>query len=187
MPKAAPSNPKPARFLINKSPYTGTFSTDVEVGWGTEKVLVADPEWTFFDEYGHFHAVDTLGGGFPTLIARTERAACDGSCGNEDGCGGHAVTRYSCQLCAESIEPRYKTVTRQFETGRVYSWSATVHGAYIVPGIAVSVIINEEGMAPRFGVAVIARIALESKGPFELGLVGSGRLGFRPAEKSTKE
>lgn len=65
----------------------------------SEYATKPDPAWGITDEQGHFHSF-IAGGKLPTL--RTEQVPCDGACGDPS----HTVTKYSCLLCGQEIEPR---------------------------------------------------------------------------------
>ena len=63
-----------------------------------------DPEWTYVDQRGHFHAYDE-DGKLPTLRTRIERTPCPGGC-DDPGCDGYTVTHHHCVICGEEVEPR---------------------------------------------------------------------------------
>lgn len=65
----------------------------------SEYATKPDPAWEFSDNHGHFHAF-AADGKLPTLS--TEQVPCDGACGDPE----HTVTKYSCLICGQEIEPR---------------------------------------------------------------------------------
>jgi hypothetical protein len=175
--------PKLARFLLNDVPCVGTFREDVEQNWANDETMEPDPEWSFLDSNRHFHAVDTRSGDFLTLASRTVHTPCDGSCdGQIDDCDGYSTVRFSCQICGEQIEPRFKTAKKLVLLSQMQMWEATVRGPFMSPGLRVTVRIDEDGMAPRFGIAVVTTIDYESSQEgVQIELAGSGALGYRPA------
>lgn len=134
-----------------------------------------DPEWTYTDLAGHFHAwsSETL----PTL-ERVEVVI-----GRDDE--GDPITErtYRCRACAEDIEPGRITVRRAFERetmpGRS-SWSVTVsipHGRAI--GYATRHSVRVMHLAgEHFGFA--RGTALTDSGvAYSMTLIGDGPLGSR--------
>lgn len=63
----------------------------------------ADRSWMFVDAAGHFHAMS--GKDYPTLRSKEIPQPCDGSCGGICEGEGYSVTRWSCIICGEAVEP----------------------------------------------------------------------------------
>jgi hypothetical protein len=179
MPQAEP--PTFAKFTINNASgaYVGTYAEEEAQNWIDCNHQVIDPAWSFVDPSGHFHAVDSKSSDTPTLRAQAVRVACDGSC--PDGhCDGYPATRFACLLCDAEVVPRYKTVTERVPTAIDYSWRATIQGPLIALGSRVSVLIQDTGFAPRFGVAKVDSITIEWGSETTMELTGLSRLGYRP-------
>lgn len=168
-------------FTINNvvGAYVGTYKEDVEQSWFDSEHQVIDPEWSFVDSSGHFHAIDTKSSDIPTMTSLPTRIPCDGGCG--DNCEGYTAQRFYCQLCQQSIEPAYKTVTERVSVGTHHLWNAVVYGPVIEVGTKLSALIENTGGAPRFGIAVVSGLTLESDQKPTMTLSGLTRLGFRPA------
>lgn len=66
-----------------------------------------DPHWEHTDPRGHVHTF-AEGGRLPTLRRENVHVPCDGSCGFEGGCEGYTVPKYHCEICNETVEPRYE-------------------------------------------------------------------------------
>lgn len=116
-------------FIDERGPYEGTLRVE------TEKIDITsgrttykdDPQWTFVDKAGHFHAI-TADGKFPTLEAYVKRRPCPGGCG-DPGCEGEIEGRYRCRLCRKRIRPG-RVVDRVAGARRympgVTTWTVTV-------------------------------------------------------------
>jgi len=173
--------PTYATFTINNvvGAYIGTYAEDNTQDWIDGESQVIDPTWLFVDPSGHFHAFDTKSSDTPTLRKRTVHIPCDSTC--PDGCDGYPATRFSCLLCDVEIIPRYKPVVERIVTNVHYGWKATVQGPIIKPGTKVSALIQNTGGAPRFGVATVGAVTMESGRESTMELIGLSRLGYRPA------
>jgi hypothetical protein len=121
-----------------------------------------DPNWTFTDTAGHFHA-RAEDGELPTLTARREHLPCDGSCGGVCGGEGYEITVHSCRICGEEIQPgtipgpHYETMPGMVD------WDLVVQQPLNGQG-EVSVRFRTSDTAEFFGVAITGDVYMESGG-----------------------
>lgn len=90
----------------------GPYPCEVKITQQVETVISMsatkpDARWSHTDSRGHFHAF-AEGGKLPTLRREDVHVPCDGSCGFEGGCEGYTVPKYYCEICNETVEPRYE-------------------------------------------------------------------------------
>lgn len=98
---------------------TGTATINNQAEWPCEFVISdrtdyvwsstatkPDPRWEFIDTAGHFHTF-TKDGDLPTLNSEGVRMPCDGSCGGTCNGEGYTVTRWTCRICGQEVEPGY--------------------------------------------------------------------------------
>ena len=120
-----------AEIRINDGPPVhGELSIDREIiTIRSEIATKPDPTWEYIDSAGHFHACSTRAeSDLPTLNRRTEHVDCDGSCGGVCEGEGYTVTRFSCAICGEDIEPGRIPFHEETISGPE-SWNITVHTA----------------------------------------------------------
>ncbi|MBP2704423.1 hypothetical protein JOL79_11420 [Microbispora sp. RL4-1S] len=101
---------------------TGVATIDNDGEWPCEFVIAEridyvqssgavkpDTDWTFTDDAGHFHAFAERPGGeeLPTLNEERVPVPCDGSCGDTCNGEGYTITRWTCRICGQQIEPAY--------------------------------------------------------------------------------
>lgn len=177
MPKAPPSSY--ANFLIDGTTYRGTYGEAVDQQTAPSDESRPDPTWSHLDRLEHFHAFDSKSGEAPTMLTRSRDVPCNGACGQAE-CDGFSETNYFCRICDELIRPRFIKSTREVVVATVHSWGARVFGPIIVPGVRVTVKIDKDDYAPRFGLATVSEVAYGSNADAELELHGIGRLGFMP-------
>ncbi len=180
-------SPRVATILIDGTRYLGQFELGTDEERMDFKVSEPDLSWVFTDTHKHLHAFDSFSGELPTLRKISARVMCEGDC-EAEGCEGFFEEfRFFCRICEERVHPEWKVVTRNQKVSELHWWRATARGPIIMPGAHVSVVIQQEGMADRFGVAWVTGADIDfSEKKAEITLDGSGRLGFRPAVKSTK-
>jgi hypothetical protein len=119
-------------FVNEQGPFVGTLNIE------TERIDITmagpsykpDPEWTYVDKAGHFHAF-TEDGKLPTLERYEKHLNCDGSCAGVCSDEGYTETRYRCRACGKRVKPGYAVKVpggaQQFMPGRT-SWTVTVSG-----------------------------------------------------------
>lgn len=95
-------------FINERGPHLGTLNIeteaiDVTMGRDTYKL---DPQWTFVDKAGHFHAV-AEDGKLPTLEQYEKHLNCDGSCAGACSDEGYTETRHRCRACRKRVKPAY--------------------------------------------------------------------------------
>ncbi len=89
----------------------------------TERVDVTtryepDPQWTFTDAAGHFHAYsfNDRHSTLPTVNYITVQEPCNGC--DDDNCEGFERREYHCLICSELVEPKTrKTTGRKYQPG----------------------------------------------------------------------
>lgn len=177
MPKAPPSFY--ANFLIDGATYRGTYGESAEQETALADEWRPDATWSHVDRLEHFHAFDSKSGEAPTMLTRSRDIPCSGSCGQAE-CEGFSETNYFCRICDEVIKPRFVMSTREVVVATVHSWGARVLGPIINPGVRVTVRIDKNDYAPRFGLAAVGEVTYGSSADAELQLHGIGRLGYMP-------
>lgn len=147
-------------FVNERGPYLGTLNIeteqiDVTMGRDTYKL---DPQWTFVDKAGHFHAV-AGDGKLPTVEAYEKQVPCDGSCFPWCGGEGYSETRYRCRACAKRVKPGFVVDVpggqRRTMPGRT-SWLVDIQALHEEPPSGtVSIRCGSTGLAGRdwFGLA----------------------------------
>lgn len=95
-------------FVNEKGPRAGSLSIETELIDTTMAgpSYKPDPEWTFVDKAGHFHAF-THDGFLPTLERYEKHLNCDGSCAGVCSDEGYTETRYRCRICRKRVKPAY--------------------------------------------------------------------------------
>jgi hypothetical protein len=151
----------------------------------------ADPKWEFTDSNGHYHAhsIENEHDPYPTLDRRSEHVDCDGSCGGVCEDEGYTVSKYSCRICKEEIEPGLSPGPHSFTVPGLREWSCTVN-ARIEGDHLLSVCMIYEGQVVRFGTVTPTDVRCESDSRgqrWETTLVGVGPLGSRKIEVPLKE
>jgi hypothetical protein len=147
-----------------------------------EKEVAPDPGWEFMDSQGHYHAWST-DGELPTLDSRAEHRDCDGVhlFPVEGECEGYDVTRWSCSVCSEDVEPG--TVTRQNVTRYIpglESWTVVAYDAVVGYGSDRVSLRVSTGTETLFGFAVPTDVTVDSApGRSRTTLVGTSALGRR--------
>lgn len=113
--------------INNETPTAGMLTIETEmVDVTLARKTSPDPNWTYVDSAGHYHALAS-DGTLPTLTATTEHRECGGACG-ADECEGYDVTVYECAICGAEVEPGRITTYpagREFMPGRT-SWTVQV-------------------------------------------------------------
>lgn len=158
----------------------GTVVLNIEV----ERVDVTaryepDPEWTFTDAAGHFHAYSfndrhtTL----PTVSYVTVHEPCNGC--DDDNCEGFERREYHCYICNELVEPKTrKTIGRKYQPG-LRTWRVDFRTsdpeAFDTKKKSYSVVLRGLDKDELFG---IAYLQMEGR-PTSLSLRGWGELGRR--------
>lgn len=97
-----------ATIIINdgeRHPGEFVIEQDIEMV-RSDRATKPDPKWTFTDDQGHFHAF-VEDGGLPTLDRTVIDAPCDGSCGGVCQGEGYTITKYTCRICGQQIEPNW--------------------------------------------------------------------------------
>lgn len=94
------------------TPGTLTIERSYRIYEPSPDAVKADPEWTFVDPAGHFHAwaASTFGASdekpsLPTLRTEAIPVLCDGSCGIDSECEGYTDIGYRCRICGAEVEP----------------------------------------------------------------------------------
>lgn len=171
-------------FINERGPYLGTLNIDTEViditsGMTTYK---DDPQWTFVDKAGHFHAI-TRDGKFPTLEAYTKTLPCPGGCG-DSGCEGTIEVRYRCRICGKRIRPgrivdQVGGMQRSMP-GRT-SWTVRIEHRETLGITEADVSVRAvAGQRTMFGLARRELTAGTSDGRYTYGFFGVTELGRRP-------
>lgn len=145
-------------FINERGPYRGTLTVETEAIDITSATTTYkdDPQWTFVDKAGHFHAV-TGAGKFPTLEAYTKTLPCPGGCDDPD-CEGVTEARYRCRICRKRVKPGRVVDQaggwKRTMPGRT-SWGVSVETVEPPPAGTVSVRCASTGLAGRdwFGLA----------------------------------
>lgn len=148
-----------------------------------------DPDWTFVDLRGHFHAYSSDGGklSLPTLKGVEIWVPCEGCSSHDDEevCSGYSRIEMRCVICDEPVKPGMReTVGQKTIPGR-YSWRLEFT-AYehefdfgIAPQTMVSVVRTEADGKQMFGVG---RLWIKTREPNGIvtGVVrDAGELGKR--------
>ena len=109
----------------------GTGVERVELRIDTERIDVSsdratkpDPQWTFSDAAGHFHAWAS-DGKLPTL--EPYQVPCDGMCRDPE----HTITVYRCRICKASVEPAVVSDAGPRSMAGRTSYSVTVFGGQL--------------------------------------------------------
>lgn len=145
-----------------------------------------DPDWTFIDAAGHFHAW-TKDGELPTLNGITVEMPCNGQCGNDydEPCEGYTRTEYHCRVCDEIVEPGYRRTTeRKYMPGRMI-WSVVVTGRHedLWPFYSSGELVSFWMMAKhgtQFGFGVVDAIDVSSDSPLARATIhAASELGSR--------
>jgi len=91
----------------------------------------ADPDWSYVDEAGHFHAAHKVKQDsvtYPTLKSESIAMPCNGSCGGVCEGEGYTSIKRTCQICREEIVPAVIRGDYQFSIPRRTNWTAKVTG-----------------------------------------------------------
>jgi hypothetical protein len=149
---------------------------DITSGLTTYK---PDPQWTFVDKAGHWHAF-TADGKHPTMERYVKMLPCPGGC-NDPTCEGQPEERYRCLICGKRIRPNRVVASYAGERRSMpglTSWSVRVFGSGPIPS-AEKVVVRFVGeKRTRFGLASPAGYTATSDS-WELSLYGVGELGER--------
>lgn len=135
-----------------------------------------DEGWSFSDAAGHFHAYNTQQVPFPTLTSEQVHVPCDGSCGGICEGEGYDVTKYSCRICNEEIEPGLIHGEYSVSIPGRSSWEAKVRTRDQLPTaglVSVRLVADEVEL---FGVAQVVGVTVSPDG-MTADLVGASELG----------
>lgn len=167
---------------------------DVHQEWidvGTLSAQKPDPDWTYLDERGHFHAWDDEGN-LPTLDRRMRHIDpvatdeidddpdpddLDDDNYDDDDRDGYEESFYACRICGEEIEPKYVPASRDRKMPGLKSWTIEVDQA-LTCGTQVSVVATTTG-STAFGVGVVTAVSHPRPGTVRSTIAGSGDLGIR--------
>lgn len=139
-----------------------------------------DPNWTYTDAEGHFHACD-VNGKYPTLeYVETEGEWCD-TCNER-----HGTTLLVCKLCLDEVTPgtRWASTGRKMRNGPT-SWRVNVMGVNFRVGEKVSIRVGQETGPTLFGIAEVVNTELQLGELTIADLVGIGELGRTDAKVTT--
>ena len=114
-------------IIDNEPPTKGEFSIEVEQVEISSFGSDPDPNWTFIDTHGHFHAY-TADMKLPTLDERAEWHEYFEP-DEETGETGYTTLHLHCRICDEEIRPGRidRGGYRRFAAGRT-SWTVRVNG-----------------------------------------------------------
>lgn len=120
-----------------------------------------DPDWSFVDSNGHFHAwADSDVNDLPTL--RVEQIPCDGACGDPDD----TISLYLCKICGEEVEPRTEPDYAARNGARIpgqRSVTITVHNERLAPETRLSMLVRM-GDKEYFGIGKVVNVERQSLG-----------------------
>lgn len=164
------------QIIINNDPVAGgEFSIDVaqiEVSSFSDE---PDPNWTFIDAAGHYHAY-TADLKLPTLITRDEWVAYEEP-DEETGETGYMIRHLHCAICDEEVQPgRRSGPERKFIPGRM-SWTVTVESS-VARGDRATIRVKS-GDVLWFGIATVVDVQMEMGRRPVAVFAGSGELGKR--------
>lgn len=115
-----------AAYINGGPPLSCQIIIDHQVEMVTSLGSKPDPNWSFTDAAGHFHAYDqTPGMDYPTLRRRIEVVPCYEPDHGED-CDGASITHLHCVICDEEIEPGLISGPHTEGLPGRTSWSAKV-------------------------------------------------------------
>jgi hypothetical protein len=145
----------------------------------------ADPNWTFVDAKGHFHAFSINGTrqSLPTLAQSHDDVPCN--CQSALCEGDRPTIDYNCLICREEVKPESrKTFGRRYMDGHT-SWHIEAEALDVPPirvGAQVSILGTLEGGQTIFGVASLRISSVESGANGQrctMELTEAGELGKR--------
>lgn len=165
-----PASLRNIQVFIDGQVGIGDLSIENEVQ--TEHTLAPkiDPNWTFIDSAGHFHAYDA-DEKLPTLTVESERMPCScETCGGE----GYYVIHRHCLICREEITPGTIAGPHEVTIGLRRSWSVKAKLATLPSAERVSV--RFEGAPTLFGVATVRGSGFSHSDMVDVELTGEGPL-----------
>lgn len=160
-----------------------TMTLDIEREYiDTTCLTEPDPDWTFTDAAGHFHAMSKKRT-YPTLERQSKTVEGSGRCCDDKECDTYYDDSYTdvwleCVLCHERIVPGSRTGQPSHIPGPM-SWSLTISGVWIEPEQRVNIRIDREGKPVMFGIAECMRIDIGPGNQYTADLIGVGELGCR--------
>lgn len=158
----------------------GTDAVEVMVHHDVEVVRSRGPRfdegWSFSDAAGHFHAYNTEQVPFPTLDSESVAMPCDGSCGGVCEGEGYDVTKYSCRICDEEIEPGLIHGEYSISIPGRSSWEAKVRTRDQLPTAGLVSVRLVADDVELFGIARVVGVTVSSDG-MTADLVDASELG----------
>ncbi len=172
---------------------------DVHQEWIDASTMTAskpDPNWTYVDAHGHFHAYDD-DGKLPTLETKSRHIELSDAEDQQNYDNAHDEMLdpddyeiyegydeqfFACRICGEEIEPkRVPDNPERMIPGRK-SWTVEVETA-LRRGTDVSIVAKMEGRTV-FGVGHVSRVQLASGGIGRSEIVGTADMGVRTEKAS---
>lgn len=141
-----------------------------------------DPDWTFIDDAGHFHAY-AADGKLPTLRGEQRHVSCDGSCGGLCDDEGYSETEWHCLICGVPVIPRRVPDSQSRRIPTLTTWTVELRTERPIECGPVTVRIQDARGDVRFGVASahMASIVIDERTTVTTQLLGMGQLALRMA------
>jgi hypothetical protein len=164
-------------IIDNEPPTKGEFSIEVEQVEISSFGSDPDPNWTFIDTHGHFHAY-TADMKLPTLDERAEWHEYFEP-DEETGETGYTTLHLHCRICDEEIRPGRidRGGYRRFAAGRT-SWTVRVNGEGALRDKKSVRIIHSDQM--HFGIGEVVEV-FDDHGRRALVISGVSELAQRKA------